>query len=88
MSGLRKALMKRNLERSRPLIDAMEEMAAKYGVTIAQVALNWVINFHGEIVVTIPGATKVRQAEEAAGAMNFRLSDDDMARLDEISCRL
>jgi aryl-alcohol dehydrogenase-like predicted oxidoreductase len=88
MSGWRKASMQRNLERTRPLINVMDEMAAKHNVTIAQVALNWVINFHGEIIVTIPGATKVRQAEEAAGAMNFRLSDYDMARLDEVSKKL
>jgi aryl-alcohol dehydrogenase-like predicted oxidoreductase len=43
------------------------------------------INFKGEVVVTIPGATKVRQAEESAGAMKFRLSDDEMAQLDEES---
>jgi aryl-alcohol dehydrogenase-like predicted oxidoreductase len=87
-SGFRKAMMQRNIERSRPLIDAMDEMASKYAATIAQVALNWVINFNGEIVVTIPGATKVKQAEEAAGAMKFRLSDEDMARLDVVSHKL
>ena len=85
MKGVRKAMMQRNLERSRPLINVMDEMAARYGVTIAQVALNWVINFNGETVVTIPGATKVRQAEEAAGAMKFQLTKDEMARLDELS---
>jgi aryl-alcohol dehydrogenase-like predicted oxidoreductase len=88
MSGWRKASMQRNLERTRPLINVMDEMAAKHNVTIAQVALNWVFNFHGEIIVAIPGATKVHQAEESAGAMNFRLSDDQMARLDEVSRRL
>ena len=88
MSGVRKAMMRRNLERSRPLINAMDELAAKYGITIAQVALNWVINFNGETVVTIPGATKVRQAEESAGAMKFKLSKDEMARLDEVSRKL
>ena len=88
MTGMRRTLMQRNLERSRPLINAMDGIAARYEATIAQVALNWVINYHGEIIVTIPGATKVRQAEEAAGAMNFRLSDDEMARLDEVSRRL
>jgi aryl-alcohol dehydrogenase-like predicted oxidoreductase len=50
--------------------------------------LNWVINIHGEIIVTIPGATRARQAEEAARAMNFRLSDEELARLDEVSRRL
>jgi aryl-alcohol dehydrogenase-like predicted oxidoreductase len=88
MSGWHKASMGRNLERTRPLINVMDEIAAKYKATIAQVALNWVINFNGEIVVTIPGATKVRQAEESAGAMKFRLTDDEMAKLDEVSRRL
>jgi aryl-alcohol dehydrogenase-like predicted oxidoreductase len=52
------------------------------------VALNWVINFNGETVVTIPGATKVRQAEEAAGAMKFQLTKEEMARLAELSSKL
>jgi aryl-alcohol dehydrogenase-like predicted oxidoreductase len=85
MSGWRKISIKRNLERTRPLINAMDEMAARHGATIAQVALNWIINFNGEIVVTIPGATKVKQAEEAAGAMKFKLSDEELAKLDEVS---
>ena len=88
LTGFRKTGMQRNLEKTRPLINAMAEMAGKYVVTIAQVALNWVINFNGETVVTIPGATKVRQAEEAAGAMKFQLTRDELARLDEVSRRL
>jgi len=85
MSGWRKVSMQRNLERSRPLINTMDKIANKYEITIAQVALNWLINFNGEIVVTIPGATKVRQVEESAGAMKFLLSKDEMSRLDEES---
>jgi aryl-alcohol dehydrogenase-like predicted oxidoreductase len=88
MKGFRKAYMQRNLERTRPLINAMQDLAAKYEVTVAQVALNWVINFNGETVVTIPGATKVRQAEEAAGAMKFQLTRDEMAHLAELSSKL
>jgi aryl-alcohol dehydrogenase-like predicted oxidoreductase len=88
MPPVRKAMMQRNLERARPLINAMDKMAVRYEVTIAQVALNWVINFNGEIVVTIPGATKVKQAEEAAGAMKFQLSKDELARLDEVSRKI
>jgi aryl-alcohol dehydrogenase-like predicted oxidoreductase len=84
-AGYRKAGMKRQLERTRPLIDAMRGMAERHGVTVAQVALNWVINFNGDIVVTIPGATKVSQAAEAAGAMHFKLTGDEMARLDELT---
>ena len=88
MSGFRKADMQRNLERTRPLINVMDDIAAKYEVTVAQVALNWVINFNGETVVTIPGATKVSQAQESAGAMNFHLTRDEMDRLDELSRKL
>jgi aryl-alcohol dehydrogenase-like predicted oxidoreductase len=88
LSGWRKPMMQRNLERTRPLINVMDEMAAKYNATIAQVALNWVIHFQGESVVTIPGATKVRQAEEAAGAMKFRLAEEELRRLDEVSSRM
>ena len=88
MPTWRKASMQRSLERCRPLIDAMDEIATKHEATIAQVALNWLINYNGEIVVTIPGATKVLQAEENAGAMKFRLSVDEMTQLDDLSGRL
>jgi aryl-alcohol dehydrogenase-like predicted oxidoreductase len=81
----RRGMMQRNLEASRPLVIAMEEIAAQYGATPAQVALNWVIHSQGETVVTIPGATKVHQAQESARAMRFRLSEDELAKLDELS---
>lgn len=87
-SGFRRANLQRDLRRTRPLIETMDAMAARYEATIAQVALNWLIHFNGELVVTIPGATQVHQAEESAGAMKFRLSDEDLARLDQESARL
>jgi aryl-alcohol dehydrogenase-like predicted oxidoreductase len=77
--------LQRGMEKSRPLVQALEEIGARYGATPAQVALNWVIHFHGEAIVTIPGATNVRQAEESAGAMKFKLTGDELARLDELS---
>jgi aryl-alcohol dehydrogenase-like predicted oxidoreductase len=77
--------MQRQLESSRPVVAALEEIGARHQATAAQVALNWLINFSGEIVVTIPGATKARQAAESAGAMQFKLSDAELARLDELS---
>lgn len=80
-----RARLQSGMEKSRELVQAMEVIATKYGVTVAQVALNWVIHVHGETVVTIPGATRVRQAEESAGAMKFRMTEDEMSRLDELS---
>jgi aryl-alcohol dehydrogenase-like predicted oxidoreductase len=77
--------IQRQLEASRPLVAALGEIGEKYQATPAQVALNWVIWFNGDQVVTIPGATKAEQAAENAAAMRFRLTDAELARLDELS---
>jgi aryl-alcohol dehydrogenase-like predicted oxidoreductase len=87
-SGIRKSMLVGNVERTRPLINAMAEIAGRYDATIGQVALNWLIHFNGDMVVTIPGATKVYQAQESAAAMNFTLSAEELARLSEISGQL
>ena len=73
------------LARTRPLVDELRRVAAARGLTPSQVALNWLLDFHGDSVVAIPGASQPRHAEEAAGAMGFRLSDAEMGRLDELS---
>ena len=78
-------LLRRGIEKSRTLVAVLEEIGTRYKATAAQVALNWVINSQGDIVVTIPGVTKVSQAEESAGAMRFRLNADEIRQLDEIS---
>lgn len=80
--------LRRGLEKSRGLVTALEETASRHNVTAAQVALNWVINSQGDTVVTIPGVTRVSQAREGAGAMNFRLSDEEIARLDKVSAAI
>jgi aryl-alcohol dehydrogenase-like predicted oxidoreductase len=73
------------MEKSRPVVMLVKELAQKYKVTPSQIALNWLIHFHGETVVAIPGATKEVHVKENTGAMTFRLSDEDMARLDKES---
>lgn len=81
----RRMQLRREIERSRPLILALEEIASEYDATPAQIALNWLIHFQGDAVVAIPGASKVKQAEENARVMKFRLSNEEMTRLDELS---
>jgi len=73
------------LEKSRPVILLVKELALKYNVTPSQVALNWLIQYNGDTVVAIPGATKEIHVKENCGAMSFRLSDEDMVRLDKVS---
>lgn len=81
----RRLALRRSLDKSRPLMVILEAIAANHGVTPAQVALNWLIHFHGETVVVIPGASKPRHATESAGAMQFQLTSAEMARIDEAS---
>jgi aryl-alcohol dehydrogenase-like predicted oxidoreductase len=50
------------------------------GKTPSQVALNWII---AKGAVPIPGAKSAAQAQENAGALGWRIDDDDLALLDE-----
>ena len=81
----RKVMMRNKIKDSGPIIEALKVFAQKYDATAAQVALNWIVNFHGDTVVAIPGASKVHQAEESTGVMKFKLSDEEMALLDTLS---
>jgi aryl-alcohol dehydrogenase-like predicted oxidoreductase len=88
--GLRKYIPQfkpEGLKKSQPVVAMVKEIAFKYNVTPSQVALNWLIHFHGDTVVAIPGATKENHVKENVGAMSFRLSDEDMARLDKVSAQ-
>ncbi|MFN2116322.1 MAG: aldo/keto reductase [Candidatus Promineifilaceae bacterium] len=35
--------------------------------------------------MAIPGASKPRHAQESAGVMKFKLSEEELARLDELT---
>jgi len=59
----------------------LSEIGKKYGKTSAQVALNWLIS--KEMVVAIPKAIKMEHIEENAGAMGWKLSEEDMKLIDE-----
>jgi aryl-alcohol dehydrogenase-like predicted oxidoreductase len=87
-AGYRKhysAFKPKGLKKSLPVIEALKNLAGIYNTTPSQIALNWLINFQGDSIVAIPGATKVKHAEENAGAMKLRLSQEDMTLLDEVS---
>ncbi len=77
----RRAFWPRSMAKSRPLIETLRRIGANYEATAAQVALNWLVSFHGDTVVAIPGATRLAHAESNVGALAFELS---RAELDEI----
>lgn len=83
----RRIILRRHLDRSRPLLTTLAAFAQRYDATPAQIALNWLLHCQGNAVVAIPGASNVHHAEQSAGAMNFRISDDEMAHLDQLSAQ-
>lgn len=63
-----------------PLVGLLSEIGeAHNGKTPVQVALNWTMC---KGTLPIPGAKNARQAEENAGALGWRLTADEVARLD------
>ncbi len=72
------------LERSRPLVDELGSIAEAHGATPAQVALAWLYQFHPNVVV-IPGASRVDQAVENAGALELIPSQHEFNKLDQLS---
>ena len=81
----RRMRLRRAIDRSRPVISTLEQLAGRHGVSPAQIALNWVVNSQGQGVVAIPGASKVQHAEESAGAMSFQLEEAEIAQLNQVS---
>ncbi len=82
-----KWVAKRNLEESIPLVETLTEIGKAHEVLPGQVALNWLVTYHGDTVVTIPGATKAYQAKESAGTMSFNLSKTELEEIAEVSER-
>ncbi|XP_047053113.1 probable aldo-keto reductase 1 isoform X2 [Lolium rigidum] len=70
-----------NLEKNKVLYTRLEILSTKYGCSAAQLALAWVLH-QGEDVVPIPGTTKVKNLDDNIGAVNVKLSKQD---LEEIS---
>ena len=73
------------LERSRPLIEELGKIALAHGATAGQVALAWLYQFHQNVVVVIPGASRVEQAVENRGALELTLSPYELDKLDQLS---
>jgi aryl-alcohol dehydrogenase-like predicted oxidoreductase len=71
-----------NMEANLAIVAAIEAVAAARSATPAQVALAWV-HAQGEDVVPIPGTKRRRYLGDNVAALDIRLSDDDIARLEE-----
>jgi aryl-alcohol dehydrogenase-like predicted oxidoreductase len=72
-----------NFEKNIALVREVEKMAEEKGCTTAQLALAWVLA-KGEDIVPIPGTKRVKYLDQNIGALDVKLSDEDLRRLDEI----
>lgn len=81
----RKRATSRMLEKSQPLVTLLEEISSSYDCTPSEIALNWVIHYAGDRIVAIPGASKTEHIAQNVNAMNLKLTDDEMKKLDEMS---
>jgi aryl-alcohol dehydrogenase-like predicted oxidoreductase len=75
-----------NFARNLALVDRVRELAAEKGVTPGQLALAWVLT-RGDDVVPIPGTKHVAYLEENAAAAAIELTEDELARIDEVAPR-
>ena len=78
--GRKRAMTEKNFA----LIEEMEIIALRHQASIAQVALAWML---ADPVITSPiiGATSIEQLNENLGALNVKLSEDEMISLNKMT---
>ena len=69
-----------NLDANLALVDAIRGIAKGIGASVAQVAIAWVAA-RGEDIVPLVGARRRDRLAEALGALDVKLSADDLAEL-------
>jgi len=72
-----------NFEKNVQLVREVEKMAQEKGCTAAQLALAWVLA-QGDDIVPIPGTKHIRYLDENIGALDVRLTSEDLKQLDQI----
>lgn len=68
-------------------VELLGKMAADRGVTNAQIALAWNLA-QKPWIVPIPGTTKLHRLEENLGALDIKLSAQDLAEIDEAASKI
>ncbi|MFJ7999139.1 aldo/keto reductase [Streptomyces sp. NPDC096310] len=71
-----------NLDHNLALVDSLRKLAEQKGVTVAQIAIAWVLA-QGEDIVPLIGARRRDRLTEALGALDVTLDAADLAALDQ-----
>ena len=70
-------------ERDWDIVERVVEVAQRLGVSAAQVALAWLLHKPG-VTAPIVGVTKIEHLNDSVRSLDVRLSDEDMAYLEEL----
>jgi aryl-alcohol dehydrogenase-like predicted oxidoreductase len=76
-----------NRKANRAVVDLLIEIAARKGATPAQIALAWLLA-QKPWIVPIPGTTKLGRLEENAGAVDVKLTPDDLREIDRAASEI
>jgi aryl-alcohol dehydrogenase-like predicted oxidoreductase len=71
-----------NFKKNVELADRVREIAEEKGITPGQLALAWLLA-QGDDIVPIPGTKRRERLEENAGAVDVRLTEEDLRRIEE-----
>jgi aryl-alcohol dehydrogenase-like predicted oxidoreductase len=74
----------RDEQRVYTILDALEEIARARGVSVPQVALNWVMR-RPAVSCVLVGARTEQQLRDNLAAATWQLSEEEMKRLNEVS---
>jgi aryl-alcohol dehydrogenase-like predicted oxidoreductase len=66
------------------VVDVLDELALETGRTVPQIALNWLLT-RPTVASVIIGARDTAQLRQNLGALGWRLTDDQIARMDAVS---
>jgi aryl-alcohol dehydrogenase-like predicted oxidoreductase len=70
-----------NLDRNLELVEALRAIAEEKDATVAQLAIAWVLS-RGDGIVPLVGARSRERLEEAMVALDLKLSDEDLSRIE------
>jgi len=61
----------RQVKKTRNLIKKLETIAGSHNCSLSEVALSWAANYHGDVVMAIPSATKPEHIHRNIGALTL-----------------
>ncbi len=73
-----------NFQKNLELVRRVEEIAKEKKCTPSQLALAWLLA-QGQDIIPIPGTKRRKYLEENVGALNVKLSPEDLRRIDEVA---